>query len=138
MIAFFSKKKLTVISKEFGDDFSVDYSSIFQLAVVFYLYQYRKLDRFPIEKNLYCNARNEFIEKFRLKYPQSDDSEIFNFLKIHLLYEPAENNYEKSDFLFDERIPINRISWMGPYLQEKEDYKYSWLVENLGENIHHP
>ena len=112
--------------------------AFFSLQSVFYLYQYRKLDRFPNEKNLYCNARNEFIEKFTLKYPQSDDSEIFNFLKIHLLYEPAENNYEKSDFLFDERIPINRIGWMGSYLQEKGDYNYSWLVENLGENIHHP
>ena len=81
---------------------------------------------------------NEFIEKFRLKYPEAEDSEIFKFLKIYLLYQPAENNYEKSDFLFDERIPINRISWMGPYLQEEGDYKYSWLVENLKENIQHP
>ena len=93
---------------------------------------------FRTEKNLYCNAGNELIEKFRLKYLQADDSEIFHFLQIYLLYEPAGNNYQKSEFLFNKRIPINRISWMSPYLQEKGDYKYSWLVENLDEDPHHP
>ena len=121
---------MSVLSKEFaGDGDTINYSSISELAVkVFYLSHYRKLDGFAIEKNLYCNARNEFIEKFRLKYHQADDSEIFNFLKIYLLYEPAENNYQKSEFLFDEKIR----------LQEKGDYKYSWFVENLEEGIHHP
>ena len=125
---------MSVLSKEFvGDDDTIIYLSIFELAVkVFYLPRYRKVDGFAIEKNLYCNARNEFIEKFRLKYPQADDSEIFNFLKIYLLNELAENSYEKSEFLFDERIPIKRISWMGPYLQEKGDCKYSWLVQKFG------
>ena len=42
------------------------------------------------------------------------DSEIFNFFKIYLLFEPAENNYKKSDFLFHDRIPLNEICWMGP------------------------
>ena len=60
-----------------------------------------------------------------MEYPQADDTKIFNFLKIYLIHQPAENNYEKSEFLFDKRLPINRISWMGPYLQEKGDYKYS-------------
>ena len=88
------------LSKEFvGNNDTINYSSIFELAVkVFYLSHYRKLHGFAIEKNLYCNARNEFIEKFRLKYSQADDNEIFNFLKIYLLYEPPENNYEKSKF----------------------------------------
>ena len=130
---------MTALSREFGDDDIMNYSSIFELAVkVFFLSQYRKLDGFAIEKNLYCNARNEFIDKFRLKYPQAEDSEIFNFKKIYLFYEPAENNYKTSEFLFDDRIPINKISWMGPYLQEKGGYKYSWLVENLEDGIHHP
>ena len=131
---------MSVLLKEFvGDDDTINYSSIFELAVkVFYLLYYRKLDGFANEKNLYCNARNEFIEKFRLKYPQADETEIFNFLKIYLLCEPAENNYEKSEFLLDDRIPINRMSWIGLYLQEKGDYRYSWLVENLEEGIHYP
>ena len=86
---------MTVISKEFGDDDLINYSSIFELAVkVFFLWQYRKLDGFAIEKTFYSNARNEFIDKFRLKYPQAEVSEIFNFLKIYLIFEPAENNYE--------------------------------------------
>ena len=127
------------VSNEFGHDDTINYLNIFELGVkVFFFSYYRKLDGFATEKNLYCKAMNEFIEKFRLKYPKAEDSEIFKFLKIYLLYQPAENNYEKSDFLFDERIPINRISWMGPYLQEEGDYKYSWLVENLKENIQHP
>ena len=49
----------------------------------------------------------EFIRKFRIKYPQISDEEIFNFMNIYLLNEPAENNYEKSDFLSDGRIPVN-------------------------------
>ena len=49
----------------------------------------------------------EFIRKFRIKYPQISDEEIFNFMNIYLLNEPAENNYEKSDILFDGRIPVN-------------------------------
>ena len=129
---------MAVPSKEFGEDDIINCWSIFELAVtVFFLSQYRKLDGFSIEKNLFCNTRNKFIDKFTLKCPQAEDSEIFNFFKIYLLCEPAENNSEKSNFLFDGRIPINRISWMGPYLREKGDYKYSWLVENLEEGIHH-
>ena len=108
---------MTVLSKEFGDDDIINYSSIFELAVkIFFLSQYKKLDRFAIEINLYCNTRNEFIDKFRLKYPQAKESKIFNFLKIYLLYKLAENNYEKSEFLFDDRILINRINWMGRVL----------------------
>ena len=131
---------MSVLLKEFVDDGdTINYSGIFDLGVkVFYLSYYRKLDEFASEKNLYCNARNKFIEKFRFKYPQADETEIFNFLKIYLLHEPAENYYEKSEFLFDERTPINRMSWTGPYLQEKGHYKYSWLGENLEEDIHHP
>ena len=72
---------MTTLSVEFvADDDTINYSGIFELAVkVFYLSQYRKLEGFAIKKNLYCEGRNEFIEKFRLKYPQADDSEIFNF-----------------------------------------------------------
>ena len=66
------------------------------------------------------------------------DEEIFNFISIYLMYESIKNNYKKSDFLFDGRIPFNRISFVGPCLQEKGDYKYWWLIENIEEGIHHP
>ena len=59
------------------------------------------------------------------------DEGISNFMRIYLLYEPAKDNREKSEFLFDGRIYIDRLSWVGPYLQELGDYKYSWLIENL-------
>ena len=69
---------MTVLSKEFGDDDIINYSSIFEFGVkVFSLSQYRKLDGFAIEKNLYCDAKNEFIDKFRLKYPQAVKFLIF-------------------------------------------------------------
>ena len=69
---------MTVLSKEFGDADIRNYSSIFELAVkIFFLSQYRKLDGFAIEKSLYCNNRNGFIDKFRLKYPQTVKFLIF-------------------------------------------------------------
>ena len=72
---------MSVLSTEFvGDGFSVDYSSIFELGVkTFYFSQYRKLDGFASQKNLYCSIRNDFTEKFRLKYRQATDPEILNF-----------------------------------------------------------
>ena len=63
------------VSKEFGDEDTINYWGIFELGVkVFFLLYYRKLDSFATEKNLYCKARNKFIEKFRLKYPEAEDS----------------------------------------------------------------
>ena len=91
------------------------------------------------KKAEYIKLRNEFIEKLRVEYPQMTDAEVFNFSKIYLLFnEDSHTKSNKSNFLFDERIPINRISWMGPYLQKAGDWKYYWLVENLNEGIHHP
>ena len=86
------------------------------------------------QKCKYILNRDEFIKKFRIKYLQLSDEEIFGFIRIYLLSKPAENNYEKTDFLFDGRLPINRICWMDPYLQEEGDYTF----ENTGEGIHHP
>ena len=59
------------------------------------------------------------------------DEDIFNFIRIYLLSEPAENNYEKSDFLFDGRLLLNRICCMGPYLQEKGDYMMEKITDQL-------
>lgn len=123
---------MSVISKELPD-------SPFEIVVdVFYYSQYRKRDGYFVQKSKYISLRDEFFEKFSIKYPQMPFEEVFSFISIYLMYKPAENNYEKSDFLFDEKIPINRICWMGPYLQEKGNYKYTWLIENMGEGIHHP
>ena len=90
------------------------------------------------QKCKYILNRDEFIKKFRIKYLQLSDEEIFGFIRIYLLSKPAENNYEKTDFLFDGRLPLNRICWMDPYLQEEGDYTFCWLIENTGEGIHHP
>ena len=45
---------------------------------------------------------------------------------------------QKINFLFDGRLPRNRICWVGLYLQGKGDYKYCWLIEKTGQGIHHP
>ena len=95
---------MSAVSKEL----SYEDHSLFELAIdVFYLSQYRKLDGFFDQKSKYIFCRYEFIRKFRIKYPQMSDEKIFNFMSIYLLYEPAENNYEKSDILFDGRIPVD-------------------------------
>ena len=58
----------------------------FELAIdVFYLSQYRKLDDFFDQKHKYIFYRNELIRKFRIKYPQMSDEEIFNFMSIYLI-----------------------------------------------------
>ena len=68
---------------------------------------FRKANVFVAEMNLLKNSE------------LMCDEEIFSFIRIYLLHEPAKNNYVKSDFLFDGRLPLNRICWMGPYLQKK-------------------
>ena len=85
----------------------LDESSLFEIGV-FYLSQYRKLDGCITKKENYIRARDEFIEKFKVKYLQVS-AEILKFFQMHLLYKPAENNYDKSDLLIDEGILINRI-----------------------------
>ena len=46
-------------------------------------------------------------------------AEIFNFFKIYLFFnEDPQTKSDKSNFLFDERICLNRICWMEPYLQQ--------------------
>ena len=40
-------------------------------------------------------------------------------------------------FYMTEEFHFNRISFVGPCLQEKGDYKYWWLIENMEEGIHH-
>ena len=58
----------------------------FELAIdLFYLSQYRKLDGFFDQKSEYIFYRDEFIRKFRIKYPQMSDVEIFNFMSIYLI-----------------------------------------------------
>ena len=67
------------------------------------------------------------------------DAEVFNFFKIHLLFnEDPHTKCDKSEFLFEDNIPLNRICWIGPYLQKAGDWKYWWLVETMGLTIHHP
>lgn len=67
------------------------------------------------------------------------DAEVFNFFKSQLLFnEDPKTKSDKSDFLFDDKYMINRICWMGPYLQKAGDWKYFWLAENMNDGIHHP
>ena len=67
------------------------------------------------------------MKVFRIKYPQMSDEEIFNFVGTYLLREHAE----KSDFLLDGRLPLDRIWGMGPYLQEEGDYMMEKITDQL-------
>ena len=67
------------------------------------------------------------MKVFRIKYPQMSDEEIFNFVGTYLLREHAE----KSDFLFNGRLPLDRICCMGPYLQEEGDYMMKKITDQL-------
>ena len=123
-----------------SDNDIVDSDTLFEIAIdVFYLSKYRNAeDDFDRNKNRYYHRLWNFILKLKRKYPQISDEEISNFIRIYLLYEPGEGNFLKSEFLFDGLIYIDRFSWVGPYLQECGDYKFSRMIENLGKNLHHP
>ena len=73
-------------------------------------------------KTEYIKVKNEFIEKLRVQYPQITDGKVFSVFKIYLLFkEDPKRKSDKSDFLFDDKYMINRICWMGPYLQKAGD-----------------
>lgn len=113
-------------------------TSLFEIATdVFIFSQYTNVKKKMHQK--YNSKRFTFIKKMKIKHLQVSDGGIFNFTKIYPTYKPAENEFkDKDDFIFDGRIPINQISWKGPYLKEQKDYEYYWLTENMKENIHHP
>ena len=99
---------------------------------IYYLWEYKRMKGCFVQKWKYVHNRDEFIRKLNIKYPQIPDKEISNFIRIYLRYELAENNYEKSDLFFNDRILLFRLCWVGPYLQEEGDYKYCWLNEYNG------
>ena len=123
-----------------GDDEIIDETTLFEIAAKVYWYsQWRYKDGFPQQKSEYIKLRNELVEKLRAEYPQMTDTKFFNFLKIYLFFnEDPNTKCDKSEFLFDGEVQVNRVSWMGPYLQKAGDWKYWQLVENMGLNIHHP
>lgn len=105
---------------------------------VYYLWQYKYIKKRHNLKWGYVKKRDEFVTKFRSKYPEITDVEIANFFRIYLKYEPAENNYEKGEFYFDNWIWISRICFMSAYLKERGDYNYTWMIENDTSGIHFP
>lgn len=77
---------MTVISDELPDE-----NSLFKIVIdVFYYSQCKNLNGFFDQKSKYTSCRDEFIRKFKIKYPKMSDEEVFNFMNIYLLYEPAE------------------------------------------------
>ena len=112
---FFMLLKMSATSKVLPEE-----DSLLEIVIdVFYYLHCRKPDGYFDKKNKYVALRDKFVEKIRIKYPHMSDEEIFNFISIYLIYESIKNNY-KSDFLFDGRIPVNRISFVGPYWKKKE------------------
>lgn len=59
------------------------------------------------------------VEKLRATYSQMTEAKVFNLFKIYLLFnENPRTKCCKSEFLFDDKIELNKICWMGPYLQK--------------------
>ena len=105
---------------------------------VHYLWQYTFMKKRYNLKWAYVKNRDEFATKFKIKYPEFTDQGVANFIRIYLMYEPAEHNYGKSKFLFDDLICISRICVLSPYLAQTTDYNYDWMIENNSSGIHFP
>lgn len=50
-------------------------------------------------KWLCVKNRDEFLRKFRLRFPNADDNEIKNFIRIHLQPKLDNNNYDFCDLI---------------------------------------
>ena len=123
-----------------GDDDIIDRTSLFEIATRVYCFsQWRNKEGFHSKKSEYIKLRNELIEQLKIEYPQMTDAEIFKFFNIYLGFnEDPHSKCDKSDFFFNSKNEVSRIYWVGPYLQKSGDWKYWWLVENMGLTIHHP
>ena len=107
------------------------------------LYKY-KFEEGKIElKWLYIKHKEEFIRKFKQKFPDAGDDEIKNFIRIYL--KPAFSNEKNDlrDFMFFDKDgdewPVNRICFFGIYLKELHvDNNYGWFLENNEPGLHFP
>ena len=105
---------------------------------VHFLWQYKFMKKRLNLKWAYVQSRDEFVRKFRLRYHSITDEEIASFIRIYIMYEPAENDCEQSDLYFEEAYWICRICFLSPYLKEEGDYNYGWMIENNTSEIHFP
>ena len=113
-------------------------NSLFEIVIdVFYYSHYAKLVRYFDKKNKYVALRDKLIGKFWIKYPQMSDEEFSVLWASILSMRQSKIITRKMIFYMTEEFHFNRISFVGPYLQEKGDYKYWWLIENMEEGIHH-
>ena len=83
------------------------------------------------------------LENLDLRFPNAEDREIKNFIRIHLQLKLDNNNYDLLDLIFwdgdSDEWPIARISFMGTYLKELYvDRNYGWFLENNGSGLHFP
>lgn len=138
-----------MLGRVYGDDNTVDETTLLETACKFYfLSQWRNEGGFASKKSECIKLRNKFIEKIREQYPQMTNAEVFNFFKIlnlliinffNLLFnEDPQTKCDKSEFYFNDEFSLNRICWMGRYLQEAGDWRYAWLFENIPEGPHLP
>ena len=102
-----------------GDDDILDKTTLFETAIKIYWFsQFRNKEGFSQRKQ-YIKLRNEMIEKLRATYSQMTDTKVFNLFKIYLLFnENPRTKCCKIEFLFSDKIELNKICWMGPYLQK--------------------
>ena len=115
-ILFFRLKKMS--SKEISDDDIVDSNTLFEIAIIVFICLNTKIQIVILieTKNRYFRRLWDFIVKLKRKYYQMSEEEVSNFLTIYPLCETGKDNFFKSEFLFNDRIYIDRLSWVGPNL----------------------
>ena len=87
--------------------------------------------------------RDEFVRKFRQKFPNTNDGEIKNFIRIYL--QPTLD-YKKNDlgeFIFHDeeglKWPNVRTCFVGIYLKELNiDQNYGWFFETNQSGLDFP
>ena len=97
------------------------------------LCEYKNQDEYLQHKWLYRINKEEFVRKFKLKFPAADDDEIKNFTRIYLV---------PGDFIMDidgDDFRISRIIFIGNYLKEfYVDHNYRWFLENTNLGLRFP
>ena len=94
-------------------------------------------------KLLYKKHKEEFIRKFKLKFPVADDDEIKNFIRIYLKPTYGNKGKDLGSFMFHDEdgndCRIERTCFVGIYLKEPFiDHNYRRFLQNNGSGLRLP
>ena len=109
---------------------------------IYELYEYT-LQESKVELGwLYEKNKAKFIRKFKLKYPQADESEIKFSFRIYLTPEFDSDKNDLGDYKHYDKEgnewPINSSDYIGIYWKDVGDYNYGWFIKNDGSGLYLP